>query len=120
MTYQDAVAAALKQGDRAISKLFGTHLQFGTAGLRGQLGPGPGAMNRVLVRTVAHALGRFVLGDGGTHIVIGYDARRQSDVFALDTARVLAAMGLPHPLSISLPRRRYWPSPSAILALTLA
>ncbi len=112
VTYQDAVAAAIKTGDGAVGELFGTHLQFGTAGLRGQLGPGPGAMNRVLVRTVAHALGRFVLGDGGTHVVIGYDARRQSDVFALDTARVLAAMGITATLIDQ-------PSPTPVLAFAV-
>jgi phosphomannomutase len=81
---------------------FGRRLVFGTAGLRGELGPGPNRMNRALVRRVAAGLARY-LGPEHGRVVIGYDARHQSDEFAADTAAVLAAAGLeslllPHPL----------------------
>jgi phosphomannomutase len=79
-----------------LQQCFGGRLTFGTAGLRGQLGPGPLAMNRVIVRMAAAALGRTLLRDGtaGRGAVVGFDARHKSDVFASDTARVLAALGI--------------------------
>jgi phosphomannomutase len=53
-------------------------------------------MNRVIVRMAAAALGRTLLRDGtaGRGAVVGFDARHKSDVFASDTARVLAALGI--------------------------
>ena len=77
---------------------FSGRLQFGTAGLRGEMGAGPHRMNRLVVRQAAAGLGRYVLShwpDAAERgIIIGFDARRKSDDFALDTARVLAAMGI--------------------------
>jgi phosphomannomutase len=80
---------------------FGSRLAFGTAGLRGALGAGPNRMNRLVVRQAAAGLAAHV--GAGARVVIGYDARHRSDVFALDTARVVAAAGgtalvLPGPL----------------------
>jgi phosphomannomutase len=77
---------------------FTGRLQFGTAGLRGALGAGPQRMNRLVVQQAAAGLVDFLL----THVphaaergvIIGYDARRKSDAFALDTARVCAARGV--------------------------
>ncbi len=77
---------------------FDGRLEFGTAGLRGALGAGPQRMNRVLVRRVAMGLATYLLGhvddaaDRG--VVVGYDGRKNSRVFAEDTARVLAARGV--------------------------
>jgi len=71
---------------------FAGRLAFGTAGLRGELGAGPRRMNRLVVRQAAAGLARW-LGPGTT-VVIGFDARHKSDVFARDTARVLIAAGL--------------------------
>lgn len=70
-------------------------LQFGTAGLRGELGPGPNRMNRVTVLKAAAGLGKYLLAQGkaGSLVVIGFDARHNSSVFALDSAQVLAGMG---------------------------
>ncbi|MEO7397026.1 MAG: phospho-sugar mutase, partial [Ilumatobacteraceae bacterium] len=77
---------------------FDGRLQFGTAGLRGEIGAGPLRMNRLVVRQAAAGIGMYVLRNvacGATRgLIIGYDARRKSDDFALDTARVLAAMGV--------------------------
>ena len=82
---------------------FNTRLAFGTAGLRGALGPGPNRMNRVLVMQAAAGLAAYLNEHGGGAVVIGYDARHNSDVFARDTAAVmtgagLSAMVLPEPL----------------------
>jgi len=77
---------------------FAGRLQFGTAGLRAAVGAGPMRMNRLVVRQAAAGLGRWLLDtvDGAAErgVVIARDARRKSDLFALDTARVLAAMGI--------------------------
>jgi phosphomannomutase len=73
---------------------FSGRLEFGTAGLRGELGAGPLRMNRVLVRKTASGLGRVLTARGGDRVAIGFDARHKSDVFAEDTARVLASMGI--------------------------
>ncbi|MGV9596576.1 phospho-sugar mutase [Streptosporangium sandarakinum] len=87
------LGALLEGGDEAaLRERFGAKLEFGTAGLRGELGAGPNRMNRVTVMRAAAGLAR-VLGPG-RHVVIGYDARYNSDVFARDTAAVLTGAGL--------------------------
>ncbi|MBC7278550.1 phospho-sugar mutase [Nocardioides sp.] len=74
---------------------FSGTLQFGTAGLRGALGAGPNRMNRVVVIKAAAGLARYLLATGSQGpVVIGYDARHNSDVFALDTAEVMTGAGL--------------------------
>jgi phosphomannomutase len=70
-------------------------LTFGTAGLRGPMRDGPGGMNVETVTRASFALAK-VLKDrclGGSTVVVGRDARHQSDDFALATAEVLAAEG---------------------------
>ncbi|MFM9034224.1 MAG: phospho-sugar mutase [Mycobacterium sp.] len=69
-------------------------LQFGTAGLRGRLGPGSNRMNRVVVARAAAGLAAYLVANGGKSVVVGYDARRNSDVFARDTARIMAGAGI--------------------------
>lgn len=74
---------------------FGSRLAFGTAGLRGELGAGPNRMNRVLVAQAAAGIGRFLLAkESKPSVVIGYDGRVNSDIFARDSAEVLAGMGV--------------------------
>ena len=103
----EALLARADSGDAAaleeLADAFDGTLQFGTAGLRGRLGPGSNRMNRVVVARAAAGLAQYLRGIGGRSIVIGYDARRNSDVFAHDTARIMAgagisAMVLPHAL----------------------
>ncbi|MBB6350628.1 phosphomannomutase [Nonomuraea muscovyensis] len=87
------LSGLIEQGDlAALADRFGRKLEFGTAGLRGELGAGPNRMNRVTVMRAAAGLAK-VLGSG-RHVVIGYDARHKSDVFARDTAAVLTGAGL--------------------------
>ncbi|WP_431915608.1 phospho-sugar mutase [Nonomuraea jabiensis] len=90
---RDELSRLLDGGDLdALRDRFGAKLEFGTAGLRGELGAGPNRMNRVTVMRAAAGLAQ-VLGPG-KHVVIGYDARHKSDVFARDTAAVLTGAGL--------------------------
>ncbi len=75
---------------------FAGPLAFGTAGLRGPLGPGPARMNRVVVSQAAAGLAAHLreLGMAGGRVIVGFDARYNSQVFAQDTAEILAAAGL--------------------------
>jgi phosphomannomutase len=96
----------------AISDRFGARLEFGTAGLRGALGAGPNRMNRVVVTRAAAGLATYVRSRGGSSVVIGYDARHKSDVFARDTAEVMSGAGLD---AYVLPR----PLPTPVLAFAI-
>jgi phosphomannomutase len=71
-------------------------LEFGTAGLRGAVGAGPNRMNRVVVIRAAAGLCAYLKAKGLTNgpVLIGYDARHKSDVFAQDTAAVVRGAGL--------------------------
>lgn len=101
----------LDSGDQtALADRFGARLEFGTAGLRGELGAGPNRMNRVTVMRAAAGLAAR-LGPG-TSVVIGYDARHGSARFAEDTAAVVTGAGLTAWL---LPR----PLPTPVLAFAL-
>jgi len=79
-------------------------LEFGTAGLRGALGAGPNRMNRSVVIRAAAGLTAYLQETSPEPlVVIGLDARHNSDVFAADTAAVVVAAGgramvLPRPL----------------------
>lgn len=77
---------------------FDGRLQFGTAGLRAAVGAGPLRMNRLVVQQAAAGLARYLLDTDPRArergVVIGYDARRKSDLFAADTARVMVAHGI--------------------------
>jgi phosphomannomutase len=79
----------------ALTSRFHTRLEFGTAGLRGELGAGPNRMNRVLVAQTAAGLGNYLLKQNSkASVVIGFDGRVNSDVFAKDSAEVLSGMGI--------------------------
>jgi phosphomannomutase len=75
---------------------FRAPLEFGTAGLRGALGPGPNRMNRVTVLQAAAGLASYLVEQGfaGKPVTIGFDARYNSEIFARDTAEVMAGAGL--------------------------
>ena len=93
-----ALLERAESGDAAaadeLADAFDGTLQFGTAGLRGRLGPGSNRMNRVVVARAAAGLAAYLRAHGGTRVVVGYDARRNSDVFARDTAEIMAAAGI--------------------------
>jgi phosphomannomutase len=76
-----------------------TVLEFGTAGIRGQVGAGPGRMNRAVVIRTTYGLARYLhnhkQGEAPERVIVGFDARPDSRRFAEDTAGVLAATGVP-------------------------
>ncbi|MFM9876354.1 MAG: phospho-sugar mutase [Rhodoglobus sp.] len=92
----DALITAAEAGDtEPLAERFSGRLQFGTAGLRGELGAGPTRMNRVLVTQAAAGLAAYLLSkDPSPSIVIGYDGRTNSEVFARDTAVIMAGAGV--------------------------
>jgi phosphomannomutase len=98
---------------------FAGTLEFGTAGLRGELGGGPNRMNRSVVIRAAAGLTRYLTDTlagadeaRGPRVVVGYDARYNSDVFARDTAAVVTAAGGE---ALLLPRRL----PTPVLAFAV-
>ena len=94
-----ALLTAHEAGDdeaaAALTDAFSDTLTLGADGLRGPLGAGPNRMNRAVVIRAAAGLAAYLretLGEGFT-VVIGYDARRHSGVFARDTASVITGAG---------------------------
>ncbi|KOG24590.1 phospho-sugar mutase [Streptomyces viridochromogenes] len=99
--------------DELAARFSGT-LQFGTAGLRGEIGAGPMRMNRTVVIRAAAGLAAYLRKQGheGGLVVIGYDARHKSEDFARDTAAVMTGAGL---RAAVLPR----PLPTPVLAYAI-
>ena len=121
----DACEQGGEQGRAALDELtdrFAGRLQFGTAGLRGQVGAGPNRMNRAVVRAATAALAAWLYehgpgavqaaGASGMTVVIGCDARHRSSDFADEAAAVLTGAGIGVHL---LPR----PNPTPLLAFAI-
>ncbi|MBR5134496.1 MAG: phospho-sugar mutase, partial [Clostridia bacterium] len=93
-----ALTAELKEiegKEDEIKDRFAVALTFGTAGLRGVLGAGTNRMNIYVVRQATQGLANWVKTQGGNQLVaVSYDSRINSDVFAKETACVLAANGI--------------------------
>lgn len=104
----DAAAAGDEVARRELRDSFAGFLEFGTAGLRGRLGPGPNRMNRAVVIRAAAGLTSYLAKKAGPPtVVVGYDARHGSHDFALDTCAVVVAAGgrallMPRPLPTPL------------------
>lgn len=109
------LSALIEAGDTAeLADRFSGTLQFGTAGLRGEIGAGPMRMNRGVVIRAAAGLAAYLKAQGhdGGLVVVGYDARYKSADFARDTAAVMTGAGLRAAL---LPR----PLPTPVLAYAI-
>ncbi|MBT2445701.1 phospho-sugar mutase [Streptomyces sp. ISL-43] len=111
----DELAKLIGAGDTTeLADRFSGMLQFGTAGLRGELGAGPMRMNRNVVIRAAAGLAAYLKAQGhaGGLVVVGYDARYKSADFARDTAAVMIGAGL---RAAVLPR----PLPTPVLAYAI-
>lgn len=79
----------------AITDRFYRELEFGTGGLRGVIGAGTNRMNVYNIRKATQGLANYLnASDLPKKVAIGYDSRIKSDVFAKETAAVLAANGI--------------------------
>ncbi|MFC3575991.1 phospho-sugar mutase [Streptomyces yaanensis] len=112
---REELAKLIDAEDHAeLAARFSGTLQFGTAGLRGELGAGPMRMNRAVVIRAAAGLAAYLKAKGQSDglVVIGYDARHKSADFARDTAAVMTGAGL---RAAVLPR----PLPTPVLAFAI-
>jgi phosphomannomutase len=94
---RDELLALIEAKDiSALESRMNARLDFGTAGLRGELGAGPNRMNRVLVAQAAGGIRDYVLENfaGEKSVVIGFDGRINSAIFARDSAEIFAAAGI--------------------------
>jgi phosphoglucomutase len=87
---------SIKDDEDEIKLRFSSYLEFGTAGLRGRMAAGTNAMN---IYTVMHTTQGFAdyinsVNEGKNSVVIAYDSRRNSKLFAQKAASVLAANGI--------------------------
>ncbi|WP_371131025.1 phospho-sugar mutase [Arthrobacter sp. SDTb3-6] len=94
-------AAHTPEAAAELADSFDGNLQFGTAGLRAVMGPGPNRMNRTVVRRAAAGVAAHLLDlarqaapDYTPRAVVGYDARHNSRDFARDTAAIFTAAGI--------------------------
>lgn len=101
-TSRELEALILENDLPELESRFHSRLQFGTAGLRGELGAGPNRMNRIVVAQAAYAIAQFLTKNresyldpqGELSVVVGYDGRVNSDIFARDSAEIFAGSGL--------------------------
>jgi phosphomannomutase len=99
--------------ETTLSKYFNGFLQFGTAGLRGPIGPGPSCMNRAVVGRTAAGIASYMKERGMTKVVIGRDARYGSEDYTFETAEIMSGAGME---VFILPR----PLPTPVLAFATA
>jgi phosphoglucomutase len=88
---------AIKDNAKEIEERFYKDLEFGTGGMRGIIGAGTNRMNRYVIRKASQGFAKYILDRGARPepaIVIAYDTRRFSKVFALEAALVMAANGI--------------------------
>ena len=101
------------EDETTLGKYFNGFLQFGTAGLRGPIGPGPSCMNRAVVGRTAAGIASYMKKRGMTKVVIGRDARYGSEDYTIETAEIMSGAGMD---VYVLPR----PLPTPVLAFATA
>ena len=80
-----------------LNKIFSGDLEFGTAGLRAEIGPGQSRMNRAVVIRATYGLCQYLIKkypNKKPKLIVGNDARHMSDEFAVDVCQVAASLGL--------------------------
>ncbi|QWU47468.1 phospho-sugar mutase [Bacillus sp. NP247] len=88
----------MKQDEKKIEDSFYKNLEFGTGGMRGELGAGTNRLNVYTVRKATKGLARFIekLGEDAKKrgVVVAYDSRHKSPEFAMEVAATLGAQGI--------------------------
>lgn len=93
--YMQHELSGIKGNSEEIANCFCTELQFGTSGIRGIMGPGPGRLNIYVIRKITQGFSNFLKKKGmDASVVIAYDGRHFSQVFAEETASVLSGNGI--------------------------
>jgi phosphomannomutase len=108
-TAQELVDLLARGDETTLRKYFSGFLQFGTAGLRGPIGPGPSCMNRAVVGRAAAGIAAYMKKRGMNSVVIGRDARYGSEDYTFETAEIMSGAGMK---VLILPR----PLPTPVLA----
>ncbi len=95
--FRTELQQAQEQGDaQDLRDRFYRELAFGTAGMRGVIGGGTNRMNPLVVSTVTQGLANYLkAAEGEGLVIIAYDSRQYSPLFAETAARVLCANGIP-------------------------
>ena len=101
------------EDESTLGKYFNGFLQFGTAGLRGPIGPGPSCMNRAVVGRTAAGIASYMKKRGMKKVVVGRDARYGSEDYTIETAEIMSGAGMD---VYVLPR----PLPTPVLAFATA
>jgi len=88
----------IKTDDKSIEEAFYKNLEFGTGGMRGEIGAGTNRMNLYTVRKASAGLAAYIEGNGPEAkkrgVVIAYDSRHFSPEFAMEAAKTLATRGI--------------------------
>ncbi|WHY59379.1 phospho-sugar mutase [Peribacillus simplex] len=88
----------MKDDEIALEDAFYKNLEFGTGGMRGEIGPGTNRMNIYTVRKATVGLAEYIQSFGNEAksrgVVIAYDSRHKSPEFALEAAKTLATKGI--------------------------
>ncbi len=96
----------VKNDEKALEELFYKNLEFGTGGMRGEIGPGTNRMNIYTVRKASFGLAQYLLSKGEESakrgVVISYDPRYKSSEFALEVAKTVGKLGIKAFLFIEL------------------
>ncbi|MCL6586634.1 MAG: phospho-sugar mutase [Anoxybacillus sp.] len=97
----EELKAALRQrsnDEKWLEDCFYKNLEFGTGGMRGEIGPGTNRMNVYTVRKASEGLARYIESFGEEAkkrgVVIAYDSRHKSPEFAMEAAKTLATHGI--------------------------
>ena len=88
----------IKSDEKSMEEAFYKNLEFGTGGMRGEIGAGTNRMNLYTVRKASAGLAAYIEGNGSEAkkrgVVIAYDSRHKSPEFAMEAAKTLATRGI--------------------------
>ncbi|MGG3326527.1 phospho-sugar mutase, partial [Bacillus velezensis] len=84
--------------EQLLEDFFYKNLEFGTGGMRGEIGPGTNRMNIYTVRKASAGLAAYIEKQGEDAkkrgVAIAYDSRHKSPEFAMEAAKTLASQGI--------------------------